>query len=50
MNGATELDRQEEDVPGFEISDDALECAAGSETAVYYTLGYCTSVQFCPAW
>lgn len=50
MNVAMGLNQQEEDILGFEVSDDALESAAGSETAVNYTLSYCTSVQFCPAW
>ena len=45
MNVAMGLNQQEEDILGFEFSDDALESAAGSETAVNYTLGGCTALQ-----
>ena len=51
MNVATGLNQQEEDILGFEVSDEALESAAGSETAVnYLTLAGCTAIQHCPAW
>jgi hypothetical protein len=37
----------EEDILAFEVSDEALEAAAGSEQASY-TLGACTGLSVCP--
>jgi hypothetical protein len=37
----------EEDILAFEVSDEALEAAAGSEQ-VNYTLGACTGLSVCP--
>mgnify|MGYP000426183539 CR=1 FL=1 len=39
-----------EDVLAFEVSDEALEIAAGtgSEKAANYTLFYCTALDLCP--
>jgi hypothetical protein len=48
MNVAMGLIQQKEDILCFEVSDDALEGAAGSETAANYTLGACTTIQVCP--
>jgi hypothetical protein len=44
------FDRIEEEVLTFEISDAALETAAGKgkEKAGNYTLGFCTGVSVCP--
>jgi hypothetical protein len=37
----------QEDILAFEVSDEALEAAAGSEQ-VSYTLGACTGLSVCP--
>jgi hypothetical protein len=44
------LDRTEEEIFAYQISDEALETAAGtgSEKAGYYTLFYCTALDLCP--
>jgi len=38
----------EEEVRSFEVSDEALEAAAGQEKAGY-TLAYCSGLSVCPA-
>jgi hypothetical protein len=43
-----ELDQAEEEILTHQISDEALEMAAGSETAANYTLVYCTALDLCP--
>ena len=43
-----ELDQTEEAIIAHQISDEALEMAAGSETAANYTLFYCTALDLCP--
>jgi hypothetical protein len=43
-----ELDQAEEALLTHQISDEALEMAAGSETAANYTLFYCTALDLCP--
>lgn len=48
MNVAMGLNQQEEEILSFEVSDETLESAAGSATAVNYTLGGCTAIQTCP--
>jgi hypothetical protein len=48
MNDATIGFDQTEELPAYEISDDALEAAAGSEKAGY-TLAYCSGLSVCPA-
>ncbi len=48
MNVAMGLNQQEDEILSFEVSDETLESAAGSETAVNYTLGGCTAIQTCP--
>jgi hypothetical protein len=40
---------QEEEI-SFDVSDEVLESAAGSETTANYTLGSCTGLSVCPAW
>jgi hypothetical protein len=48
MNDATIGFGQIEELPLYEISDEALEAAAGSEKAGY-TLAYCSGLSVCPA-
>jgi hypothetical protein len=43
------LNQKEEEILSFEVSDDVLESAAGTETAANYTLGSCTGLSVCPA-
>ena len=42
------LDQAEEEILAHQISDEALEIAAGSEPAANYTLVYCTALDLCP--
>ena len=49
MNVTTRVEKEEE-VLSFEFSDEVLESAAGTETAVNYTLGACTGLSVCPAY
>jgi hypothetical protein len=44
------LDQTEEEVFAYEVSDEALETAAGtgSGKAANYTLYYCTALNLCP--
>jgi hypothetical protein len=42
------LNQREQEILSFEVSDEVLESAAGSETAANYTLGACTTIQVCP--
>jgi hypothetical protein len=46
----TTLDRKEEENLSFDVSDEALESAAGTEAAANFTLGDCTALSVCPAW
>ena len=39
----------EDEVLTFDVSDDALEVAAGSKEASNYTLGACTGLGVCPS-
>ena len=43
-----ELDQTEEEILAHQISDEALEIAAGSKTAANYTLFFCTALDLCP--
>jgi hypothetical protein len=47
----TGFDLTEEDILSFDVSDEALETAAGTgkEKAGNYTLGFCTGLSACPA-
>jgi hypothetical protein len=45
----TGFDRIEEEVLSYDVSDEALEAAAGREKAGSYTLGFCTGLSACPA-
>jgi len=42
-----ELDNKE-DLFSFEVSDEALETAAGNEKAANFTLGACSGLSVCP--
>jgi hypothetical protein len=44
------LDQIEEEILAYEVSDEALETAAGTgkEKAGHYTLGFCTGLTACP--
>lgn len=46
-----ELEQAEQEILAFEVSDEALETAAGTgkEKAGHYTLGFCTGLSECPA-
>jgi hypothetical protein len=48
MNDATIGLDQVEELPAHDVSDEALEAAAGSEKAGY-TLAYCSGLSVCPA-
>jgi hypothetical protein len=43
-----ELDQAEKEILAHQISDEALEMAAGSKTAANYTLFFCTALDLCP--
>jgi hypothetical protein len=45
----TGFGRTEQEILSFEVSDESLEIAAGTEKAGIYTLGYCTGLSACPA-
>jgi hypothetical protein len=47
MNDATIGLDQIEELPAHEVSDEALEAAAGSEK-VAYTLSFCSGLSVCP--
>jgi len=42
------LDQAEQEILTHQISDEALEIVAGSETAAHYTFFYCTALDLCP--
>jgi hypothetical protein len=51
MNDTTMgLEQTEQEILAFEVSDEALEAAAGTvrEKAANYTLGACTGLSVCP--
>lgn len=48
MNDATIGLDQIEELPAYNVSDEALEAAAGNEKAGY-TLAYCSGLSVCPA-
>jgi hypothetical protein len=51
MNLTTvQMNQKEEEVLSFEVSDEALESAAGAEMAVPFTSGSCTGISVCPSW
>ena len=51
MNLTTvQMDQNEEETLTFEVSDEVLENAAGTEMATPYTSGSCTGISVCPSW
>jgi hypothetical protein len=42
--------QKEQEILSFDVSDEVLESAAGTETSANYTLGSCTGLSVCPAW
>jgi hypothetical protein len=51
MSDTTRFDQIEEEILSYEVSDEALETAAGTgkEKAGNYTLGFCSGLSVCPA-
>ena len=45
------IEQTEEDVLSFQVSDEAIEAAAGSakEIAAVFTVSFCTGLDTCPA-
>jgi hypothetical protein len=46
----TQMDQKEQETLTFELSDEVLESAAGTELPTPYTLGSCTGLMVCPSW
>ena len=42
------LDQNEEEILTYEVSDEALETAAGADKSANYTLGGCSGLSVCP--
>ncbi len=40
----------EEEFPNFDVSDEAIEAAAGAEAMVHYTYYNCTGYGYCPGY
>jgi hypothetical protein len=51
MNDTTRMDQSEEELLTFEVSDGALEAAAGSmkDKPVAATISFCSGLDTCPA-
>jgi hypothetical protein len=51
MNGTIGFDQTEQEILSYEISDEALEAAAGTmnERAGSFTLSFCSGLDTCPA-
>jgi hypothetical protein len=45
----TALDQTEQEILSYNVSDDALETAAGTEQPSAFTLGACTGLSVCPS-
>ena len=45
----THIEQTEEEILSFQVSDEALEAAAGSENAGAFTLAFCSGLDTCPA-
>jgi hypothetical protein len=43
------LDQTEEEILGYEVSDEALESAAGKDKAGNVTVAFCSGLDSCPA-
>ena len=48
-DNTTRLDEIEQEILGYNVSDDALETAAGIEQPSAFTLGACTGLSVCPS-
>jgi hypothetical protein len=48
MSDVIERGKADEKILAYEVSDETLEAAAGSETAANYTLFFCTALDMCP--
>jgi hypothetical protein len=49
MNDAEiEVERTEDAILSYQVSDEALESAAGKDNAPMWTLGACTGISVCP--
>ena len=50
MSDTTRFDQIDQEVLSFDVSDEALETAAGTgkEKAGNYTLGFCSGLSVCP--
>jgi hypothetical protein len=44
------IQRNEEELPNFDISDEALESAAGADAVADYTHYGCTAYSYCPGY
>jgi hypothetical protein len=44
------MQRIEEELPNFDVSDEALEGAAGAEAIAGYTYYGCTAYSYCPGY
>jgi hypothetical protein len=49
MNDTSSIDQIEQEILICEVSDEALEIAAGTENVGAYTIGDCTGLSSCPA-
>jgi hypothetical protein len=49
MNSTAQLNEKEE-ILSFEVSDEVLESAAGTELTPPYTIALCTWLLVCPSW
>jgi len=45
----TTIDQIEEETLHFEVSDEAIEAAAGKEKAGAFTISFCSGLDTCPA-
>ncbi len=43
------IDQTEEEILTFEVSDEALETAAGAEKVENFTISFCSGLSTCPA-
>jgi hypothetical protein len=48
MNDTT-IDQIEEEILNYEVSDEAIEAAAGKEKAGAFTISFCSGLDTCPA-
>jgi hypothetical protein len=48
-DNSTGLDQTEQEILSYDVSDDALEAAAGIDQPSAFTLGACTGLSVCPS-